>query len=54
MRGGGSHSAANFVMRSRACARIGGDVDCYSLIAVDFHHVLLPVSRRSHHRYVRV
>ncbi len=24
-----------------ACARIGGDVDCYSLIAVDFHHILL-------------
>ena len=24
-----------------ACARIGGDVDCYSLIAVDFHHMLL-------------
>jgi hypothetical protein len=24
-----------------ACARIGGEVDCYSLIAVDFHHILL-------------
>jgi len=24
-----------------ACARIRGDVDCYSLIAVDFHHILL-------------
>ena len=24
-----------------ACARIGGDVDCYSFIAVDFHHILL-------------
>jgi hypothetical protein len=24
-----------------ACARIGGDVDCCSLIAVDFHHILL-------------
>jgi len=24
-----------------ACAQIGGDVDCYSLIAVDFHHILL-------------
>ena len=24
-----------------ACARIGGDVDCYSFIAVDFHHLLL-------------
>jgi hypothetical protein len=24
-----------------ACARIGGDVDCYSFIAVDFHHMLL-------------
>ena len=24
-----------------ACARIGGDVDCYSFIAVDSHHILL-------------
>ena len=24
-----------------ACARIRGDVDCYSFIAVDFHHILL-------------
>ena len=24
-----------------ACARIGGDVDCYSFIAADFHHILL-------------
>src|ERR1700675_1668355 len=24
-----------------ACAQIGGDVDCCSLIAVDFHHILL-------------
>ena len=24
-----------------ACARIGGDVDCYSFTAVDFHHILL-------------
>ena len=24
-----------------ACARIGGDVGCYSFIAVDFHHILL-------------
>ena len=24
-----------------ACARIGGDVDCYSFIAVDFHPILL-------------
>ena len=24
-----------------ACARIGGDVDGYSFIAVDFHHILL-------------
>jgi hypothetical protein len=24
-----------------ACARIGGDVDCYSFIAVDFHRILL-------------
>ena len=24
-----------------ACAQIEGDVDCYSLIAVDFHHILL-------------
>ena len=24
-----------------ACARSGGDVDCYSFIAVDFHHILL-------------
>src|ERR1700676_3067130 len=24
-----------------ACARIGGDVDCCSFIAVDFHHILL-------------
>ena len=24
-----------------ACARIGADVDCYSFIAVDFHHILL-------------
>jgi hypothetical protein len=24
-----------------ACARIGGDVDSYSFIAVDFHHILL-------------
>ena len=42
-----------------ACARIGGDVDCYSFIAVDFHHILLaslpahslalrPVHSRSH------
>jgi hypothetical protein len=23
------------------CAQIGADVDCYSLIAVDFHHILL-------------
>ena len=23
------------------CARIGGDVGCYSFIAVDFHHILL-------------
>ena len=35
-----------------ACARIGGDVDCYSFIAVDFHHILLAgFSRRSHHRF---
>jgi len=35
-----------------ACARIGGDVDCYSFIAVDFHHILLAgFSRRSHSRY---
>ena len=26
---------------AEACARIGGDVDCYSFIAVDFHHILL-------------
>ena len=24
-----------------ACARIGGDADSYSFIAVDFHHILL-------------
>ena len=24
-----------------ACARIGGDVDCCSFVAVDFHHILL-------------
>jgi len=24
-----------------ACAPIGGDVDCYSFTAVDFHHILL-------------
>ena len=24
-----------------ACARIGGDVDCFSFTAVDFHHILL-------------
>src|SRR5262249_43914859 len=24
-----------------ACARMGGDVGCYSFIAVDFHHILL-------------
>ena len=23
------------------CARLGGDVGCYSFIAVDFHHILL-------------
>ena len=35
-----------------ACARIGGDVDCYSFIAVDFHHILLAgFSRRTHSRY---
>ena len=35
-----------------ACARIGGDVDSYSFIAVDFHHILLAgFSRRSHSRY---
>ena len=35
-----------------ACARIRGDVDCYSFIAVDFHHILLAgFSRRSHSRY---
>ena len=30
-----------------ACARIGGDVDCYSFIAVDFHHIL-PASLPAH------
>ena len=35
-----------------ACARIRGDVDCYSFIAVDFHHILLAgFSRRTHSRY---
>ena len=35
-----------------ACARIRGDVDCYSFIAVDFHHILLAgFSRRTHCRY---
>ena len=24
------------------CARIGGDVGCYSFVAVDSHHILLP------------
>jgi hypothetical protein len=24
-----------------ACARLGADVDCYSFIAVDLHHLLL-------------
>src|ERR1700675_4592422 len=24
-----------------ACTQIGGDLDCYSFIAVDFHHILL-------------
>jgi len=34
-----------------ACARIRGDVDCYSFIAVDFHHILLAgFSRRTHSR----
>ena len=33
-----------------ACARIGGDVDCYSLIAVDFHHILL-ASLPAHHSH---
>ena len=35
-----------------ACARIRGDVDCYSFIAVDFHHILLAgFSRRTHSHY---
>ena len=35
-----------------ACARIRGDVDRYSFIAVDFHHILLAgFSRRTHSRY---
>ena len=34
-----------------ASARIRGDVDCYSFIAVDFHHILLAsFSRRTHSR----
>jgi len=42
------------------CARLGGDVGCYSFIAVDFHHILLaslpahslalrPAHSRCHH-----
>jgi hypothetical protein len=35
-----------------ACARIRGDVDCYSFIAVDFHHILLAgFSRRTHFHF---
>ena len=29
------------VILAEDCARIGGDVDCYSFIAVDSHHILL-------------
>jgi len=29
------------VILANDCARIGGDVGCYSFIAVDFHHILL-------------
>jgi len=29
------------VILAEDCARIGGDVGCYSLIAVDSHHILL-------------
>jgi hypothetical protein len=29
------------VILAEDCARIGGDVDCYSFIAVDFHHIFL-------------
>src|SRR5262245_61169647 len=35
-----------------ACARIRGDVDSYSFIALDFHHILLAgFSRRTHSHY---
>ena len=29
------------VILAEGCARIGGDVGCYSFIAVDSHHILL-------------
>ena len=29
------------VILAEDCARIGGDVGCYSFIAVDLHHILL-------------
>ena len=34
-----------------ACARLGADVGRYSFIFVEFHHILLAVSRRTHLRY---
>src|SRR5208282_1801817 len=34
-----------------ACARLGADVGRYSFISVEFHHILLAVSRRTHLRY---
>ena len=39
------------VLLAEDCARIGGDVGCYSFIAVDSHHISLPVSQRTHSRY---
>jgi hypothetical protein len=52
------------VILAEDCARIGGDVDCYSFIAVDSHHILLaglpahslalrPAHSRGHHFVTR-
>jgi hypothetical protein len=49
------------VILAEDCARIGGDVGCYSFIAVDSHHILLaglpahfavgtPIAERPPHR----
>jgi hypothetical protein len=34
-----------------ACARLGADIGRYSFIFVEFYHILLAVSRRTHLRY---